>query len=277
MVTFLPTPIGNLQDITLRTLEALRECEVLLCEDTRVSKKLIFLLVERGLLPFKDYQYFAFHTHNQTQFLSQISLEFFSQNIGFLSDAGMPCISDPGVELVRYLQTHNLSYEVLGGISAVTLAVAFSGIVEKEFCFLGFPPHKLKERTQYLANALKNPYPTILYESPHRLLESLELMAQVDKNRQVFLAKELTKKHQQTFQGTLAQIQESLTQHSSKDSALLKGEWVIVVSGAPLDTNENVLTQEMLLSLEIPPKIKAKILAQLKGGNASEYYQLLIK
>lgn len=277
MVTFLPTPIGNLQDITLRTLEALRECEVLLCEDTRVSKKLIFLLVERGLLPFKDYQYFAFHTHNQTQFLSQISLEFFSQNIGFLSDAGMPCISDPGVELVRYLQTHNLSYEVLGGISAVTLAVAFSGIVEKEFCFLGFPPHKLKERTQYLANALKNPYPIILYESPHRLLESLELMAQVDKNRQVFLAKELTKKHQQTFQGTLAQIQESLTQHSSKDSALLKGEWVIVVSGAPLDTNENVLTQEMLLSLEIPPKIKAKILAQLKGGNASEYYQLLIK
>lgn len=277
MVTFLPTPIGNLQDITLRTLEALRECEVLLCEDTRVSKKLIFLLVERGLLPFKDYQYFAFHTHNQTQFLSQISLEFFSQNIGFLSDAGMPCISDPGVELVRYLQTHNLSYEVLGGISAVTLAVAFSGIVEKEFCFLGFPPHKLKERTQYLANALKNPYPTILYESPHRLLESLELMAQVDKNRQVFLAKELTKKHQQTFQGTLAQIQESLTQHSSKDSALLKGEWVIVVSGAPLDTNEHVLTQEMLLSLEIPPKIKAKILAQLKGGNASEYYQLLIK
>lgn len=277
MVTFLPTPIGNLQDITLRTLEALRECEVLLCEDTRVSKKLISLLVERGLLPFKDYQYFAFHTHNQTQFLSQISLEFFSQNIGFLSDAGMPCISDPGVELVRYLQTHNLPYEVLGGISAVTLAVAFSGIVEKEFCFLGFPPHKLKERTQYLANALKNPYPTILYESPHRLLESLELMAQVDKNRQVFLAKELTKKYQQTFQGTLAQIQESLTQHSSKDSALLKGEWVIVVSGAPLDTNENVLTQEMLLSLEIPPKIKAKILAKLKGGNASEYYQLLIK
>ena len=277
MVTFLPTPIGNLQDITLRTLEALRECEVLLCEDTRVSKKLVSLLVERGLLPLKDYQYFAFHTHNQTQFLSQISLEFFSQNIGFLSDAGMPCISDPGVELVRYLQTHNLPYEVLGGISAVTLAVAFSGIVEKEFCFLGFPPHKLQERTQYLANALKNPYPTIFYESPHRLLESLELMAQVDKNRQVFLAKELTKKYQQTFQGTLAQIQESLTQHSSKDSALLKGEWVIVVSGAPLDTNENVLTQEMLLSLEIPPKIKAKILAKLKGGNASEYYQLLIK
>ena len=277
MVTFLPTPIGNLQDITLHTLEVLGQCDVLLCEDTRVSKKLVSLLNTRGLLSPKTYTYHAFHTHNQKEFLEQVPLEFFSQNIGFLSDAGMPCVSDPGVELVRFLQAHNLPYEVLGGISAVTLAVAFSGIVEKEFCFLGFPPHKLKERTQFLANALKNPYPILLYESPHRLVESLELMAQVDKNRQVFLAKELTKKFQQTFQGTLAQIQESLTQHHSKDSALLKGEWVIVVSGAPLDKNENVLTQEMLLNLEIPPKIKAKILAKLKGGNASEYYQLLIK
>ena len=277
MVTFLPTPIGNLQDITLHTLEVLGQCDVLLCEDTRVSKKLVSLLNTRGLLSPKTYTYHAFHTHNQKEFLEQVPLEFFSQNIGFLSDAGMPCVSDPGVELVRFLQAHNLPYEVLGGISAVTLAVAFSGIVEKEFCFLGFPPHKLKERTQFLANALKNPYPILLYESPHRLVESLELMAQVDKNRQVFLAKELTKKFQQTFQGTLAQIQESLTQHHSKDSALLKGEWVIVISGAPLDKNENVLTQEMLLNLEIPPKIKAKILAKLKGGNASEYYQLLIK
>ena len=277
MVTFLPTPIGNLQDITLHTLEVLGQCDVLLCEDTRVSKKLISLLNTRGLLSPKTYTYHAFHTHNQKEFLEQVPLEFFSQNIGFLSDAGMPCVSDPGVELVRFLQAHNLPYEALGGISAVTLVVALSGIVEKEFCFLGFPPHKLKERTQFLANALKNPYPILLYESPHRLVESLELMAQVDKNRQVFLAKELTKKFQQTFQGTLAQIQESLTQHHSKDSALLKGEWVIVVSGAPLDKNENVLTQEMLLNLEIPPKIKAKILAKLKGGNASEYYQLLIK
>lgn len=272
MVTFLPTPIGNLQDITLRTLEILKQCEILLCEDTRVSKKLISLLIEREFLPLKDYQYFAFHTHNQAQFLSQTPLDFFNQNIGFLSDAGMPCVSDPGVELVRFLQTHNLPYEVLGGISAVTLAVAFSGIIEKEFCFLGFPPHKLKERTKFLINALKNPYPIILFESPHRLVESLELMAQIDKMRQMFLAKELTKKYQHTFKGTLTQILESLTQ----DSTLLKGEWVIVIAPTPCELEEKVLTQEMLLSLEIPPKIKAKILAKLKGGNASEYYQLLI-
>ena len=275
MVTFLPTPIGNLQDITLHTLEVLGQCDVLLCEDTRVSKKLISLLNTRGLLSPKTYTYHAFHTHNQKEFLEQVPLEFFNQNIGFLSDAGMPCVSDPGVELVRFLQAHNLPYEALGGISAVTLVVALSGIVEKEFCFLGFPPHKLKERTQFLANAFKNPYPVILYESPHRLEETLELMAQIDSKREIFLAKELTKKHAQTFKSSVGGILKLIS--DSKDSALLKGEWVMVLDGAPLNANESVLTQEMLLSLEIPPKIKAKILAKLKGGSVSEYYDILCK
>lgn len=274
MVTFLPTPIGNLQDITLRTLESLKQCEVLLCEDTRVSKKLILLLRERGLLPAKDYQYFAFHTHNQSQFLDQISLDFFNQPIGFLSDAGMPCISDPGVELVRYLQFHHLPYEVLGGISAVTLAVAFSGIVEKEFTFLGFLPHKTKERLEVLRQAFKSIYPIVFYESTHRLLGTLKLMESIDKTREVFLAKELTKKHQQIFKGTLGQINELL---NKKDSALIKGEWVIVLEQASCRLEEKVLTQEMLLSLEIPPKIKAKILAKLKGGSVSQYYEQLTK
>lgn len=277
MVTFLPTPIGNLQDITLRTIEALKHCEVLLCEDTRVSKRLIALLTERGILSFRDYQYFSFHTHNASQFLSQATEEFFSQKIGFLSDAGMPCISDPGVELVRFLQERSLPYEVLGGISAVTLAVAFSGIIEKEFSFLGFLPHKIKERLESLHRAFESPYPVVFYESTHRLLETLELMTQIDSLRIVFLAKELTKKHQQTFKDTLKQIKESFTQKCRKDSAFLKGEWVIILSPTTDQQEEKVLTQEMVLSLEIPPKIKAKILAKLKGGNASEYYELLTK
>lgn len=277
MVTFLPTPIGNLQDITLRTLETLKQCEVLLCEDTRVSKKLIALLVERGFLPAKDYQYFAFHTHNQSRFLDQVSLDFFDQQIGFLSDAGMPCISDPGVELVRFLQSHHLPYEVLGGISAVTLAVAFSGIVEKEFSFLGFLPHKVKERLESLHKAFKSPYPIVFYESTYRLLETLELMESIDKTREVFLAKELTKKHQQTFKDSLEAILESLRKKGKGNSALLKGEWVIILQHTPCELEEKVLTEEMLLRLEIPPKIKAKILAKLKGGSASEYYEQLAK
>ncbi|MDY2584918.1 16S rRNA (cytidine(1402)-2'-O)-methyltransferase [Helicobacter sp.] len=273
MVTFLPAPIGNLQDITLRTLEILKHCDILLCEDTRMSKKLIALLMERALLSLKDYIYYPFHTHNQESFLAQNSLEFFYQNIGFLSDAGMPCVSDPGVELVRFLQANHIPFEVLGGISAVTLMVALSGIVEKEFSFLGFPPHKAKEKLEFFYAVFKNPYPIILYESPHRLLESLDLMVQVDKNRQVFLAKELTKKYQRTFKGSLESVFNALK--DSNDKALLKGEWAMVVDKTE-KTESYTLSEEALLSLEIPPKFKAKILAKMKGGSVSDYYQSLV-
>lgn len=271
MVTFLPTPIGNLQDITLHTLEALKQCDVLLCEDTRVTKRLIALLIERGLLPHRDYVYYSFHMHNQKSFLTQNSRDFFSQNIGFLSDAGMPCISDPGVELVRYLQDNELPYVVLGGISAVTLVVALSGIVEKEFSFLGFPPHKLQERVQYLTSALKSSYPVVLYESPHRLVETLGLVAQIDRNRKIFLAKELTKKYQETFKGSVESIL-GMLQHVKP----IRGEWVLVVDRAE-KIDGYALSEEMLLALEIPPKIKAKILAKIKGGHASDYYTALMK
>lgn len=271
MVTFLPTPIGNLQDITLHTLEVLEKCEVLLCEDTRVTKKLISLLVERNLLKAKEYQYFSFHTHNEKEFLSKVSLEFFSKNIGFLSDAGMPCISDPGVSLVRFLQENNLEYEVLGGISALTLSVAFSGIVEKEFLFLGFPPHKKKEKLETLMEHLKNPYPIIYYESPHRLLETLEIIENIDNQREIFLAKELTKKYQQTFKGKIREILLDLKK------GVIRGEWVMVIEGSKKNTHENVLTQEMVYSLDIPPKIKAKILSKINNKPASEYYNALCK
>ncbi len=271
MVTFLPTPIGNLQDISLHTLEVLENCEVLLCEDTRVTKKLLLLLMERNLLKSKTYQYFSFHTHNQVEFLQQISLEFFSQNIAFLSDAGMPCISDPGVELVRFLQKNALEYEVVGGISALTLAVAFSGIVEKEFTFLGFPLHKKKERLEGFVESFKSPYPTIYYESPHRLLESLEMMCEIEEGREIFLAKELTKKYQQTYKGTLKEVLGKL------QKSVIKGEWVMVIEGKKGGEKERVLTQEMIYLLDIPPKIKAKILSKLNNKPASKYYNLLCK
>ena len=271
MVTFLPTPIGNLQDITLHTLEVLRESDILLCEDTRVTKSLIQLLIKRSLLPNKDYIYYALHTHNEKKFLKQTPLEFFSQKIAVLTDAGMPCISDPGVTLVRHLQAHNLCFEVVGGISALTLIVALSGIVEKEFTFLGFAPHK--ERKAYFATLLKSPYPVVLYESPRRLINALELMVQYDRTRIVFIAKELTKKYQQTFKGNIQEVLEEL----QCSNQALRGEWAMVIDKSQQELQSPSLTQEALLSLEIPPKIKAKILAKITGGKAGDYYRDLIE
>lgn len=267
MVTFIPTPIGNLEDITLRTLKVLEDCEVLLCEDTRITQKLIELLAQRKLLNPKNYTYIPVHSHNEKAFLQETPLAFWEQKIAYLSDAGMPCISDPGVEIVRFLQKYELPYEVLGGISALTLAVAFSGMVEKEFLFLGFPPHKNKEKTIFIQTYCQQRFPFVLYESPHRLLETLEILAAFDKNRSIFLAKELSKKFQQTFKGEAGAILETLK------SSEIKGEWVMIIEGR--EEENRTLSQEEIYALEIPPKIKAKILAKLHKKSASEFYNAL--
>ncbi|CAM2781589.1 16S rRNA (cytidine(1402)-2'-O)-methyltransferase [Helicobacter burdigaliensis] len=269
MVTFLPTPIGNLEDITLRVLQRLKECEVLLCEDTRITKKLITLLQDRGLLTKKEYIYHALHSHNEEQFLNNVSLEFFNQEIAYLSDAGMPCISDPGAKLILFLQGHNIPYDVYGGISALTLGVAFSGIVEKEFVFLGFPPHKMQEKMEFFRKNLKNEIPFVFYESPYRLLETLELLCKIDKHLQVFLAKELTKKYQTTFFGKITEVFENLSKTN------IKGEWVCVVKAEAKEEHKKSLSEEEIYSLDIPPKIKAKLLSKLQNRATQEIYKEL--
>ena len=267
MLTFLPTPIGNLEDITLRVLEALRNVDILLCEDTRVTKRLIALLIERSLLPHKTYKYFSLHSHNHEEFFSKTDLDFFCQNIAYVSDAGMPCISDPGIELVRFLQKNNLPYDAFGGTTALTLAITLSGMVEKEFIFLGFLAHKIKEKEEFLRKYLSQKIPFILYESPHRLLETLKIVSAINENCEVFLAKELTKKYQRTFKGNIKEILEDIKEKE------IKGEWVIVLQGKE---NENlVLSENEIYMLDIPPKIKAKILAKLHNKPVSDFYNSL--
>ena len=267
MVTFLPTPIGNLEDITLRTLKALQGVDVLLCEDTRVTKKLITLLIERNLLPHKEYQYFSLHSHNHKEFFSNKDLDFFHQNIAYLSDAGMPCISDPGIELVRFLQENHLSFDAFGGVTALTLAITLSAMVKKEFIFLGFLAHKIKEKEECLRKYLSQEIPFVLYESPHRLFETLEIVSKINENYEVFLAKELTKKFQKTFKGNIKTILEDL----KKDE--IKGEWVIILQG--IKKEEKILSEAEVYALDIPPKIKAKILAKMYNQPVSDFYNSL--
>lgn len=269
MVTFLPTPIGNLEDITLRVLQRLKECEVLLCEDTRITKKLITLLQERGLLIKKEFTYYPLHSHNEEEFLENIQLDFFHQEIAYLSDAGMPCISDPGAKLILFLQKHNIAYDVYGGISALTLGVAFSGIVEKEFTFLGFPPHKFQEKIEFFRKRLNGEVPLVFYESPYRLLETMEILCKIDSNLQVFLAKELTKKYQNIFFGKITEICEIL------NKANIKGEWVCIIKAVSKKEEQRSLTQEEIYSMDIPPKIKAKILSKLQDRPTQEIYKEL--
>ncbi len=139
MLTLVPTPIGNIGDMSLRAIEALSEADTLLCEDTRVTKKLIHILKERYQTTFKENQTFiSLHSHNEQAFVEKLEPSFFEQNIVYASDAGMPGVSDPGQALVSYCIKNDVKYDVLPGANAVLTAFVASGFIETQMLFFGF-------------------------------------------------------------------------------------------------------------------------------------------
>lgn len=270
MLYFIPTPIGNLQDISQHALSVLSECEIVFCEDTRVSKTLINLLNERFKANINIKRFIPFHTHNESDILAKTDIAIFSKNVAFLSDAGMPCISDPGIGLVKFAIKNNIEYEVLSGSNAALIALVASGLCEKEFIFLGFLPNTGKERTISIQNALNLAHPCIIYESPKRILALIKSLAELEPNREIFAIKEATKKFESKFFGTANELIAKL------QNANLSGEWCIVVDKSQNLTTEKI-TKDDILSLEISPKIKAKLLAKITGKNIKNIYNELIK
>lgn len=272
MLSLVPTPIGNISDISLRTLEVLSEADTLLCEDTRITKKLLHLLKERHNLLLKDkLQFISVHSHNENDFIQKLSsdeyADFFDKNVVYLSDAGMPGISDPGAFLVQYAIANSLEYDILPGANAVLTAYVASGFAETKMLFFGFLPHKGKERKEELLEALYNGFNTVLYESPHRLLKTLNEIEQEDPNRELFLAKELTKKFQTFYSGTATEIKKELAKE-------IKGEWVIVIKAA--SARHSSLSEHDILELDIPKKQAAKLIAKITGENIKACYNRLL-
>ena len=140
MLTLVPTPIGNLSDISKRAIEALNEADIVFCEDTRVTKKLLSLL-QIDL----NKTFIAMHSHNENEIISKIDVSIFDKNVVYVSDAGMPGISDPGSKLIQFAQENNIKYDVIPGANALLTAFVASGF-EGEFTFFGFLPHKGKDR-----------------------------------------------------------------------------------------------------------------------------------
>ena len=172
MLYLIPTPIGNLSDISSRALEVLQSCEILICEDTRVSKKLLNLLSDKFQISFKISQFYSLHTHNEAEFFAGFDAALLREKAcAYVSDAGMPCISDPGIALVKFAQRSGVPYEVLSGANALLLAAAASGLVEKEFSFLGFLNNDGAQRKAQILNLMQSPYPCVLYESPKRVVK----------------------------------------------------------------------------------------------------------
>lgn len=270
MLTLVPTPIGNLEDISFRSLEALKSAELFLCEDTRVTKKLLTLLSEKYNLTFACTQFQSFHHHNQEKLLATFDITAFKEkNIVYVSDAGMPCISDPGATLVEFCIQNDIAYEVLPGANAILTAYALSGFDYAQFSFFGFLPHKGKERQNAFNKLMMSPFVAIVYESPHRLLKFLEELSVYDENRVIFLAKEITKKFQTTYKGSAKTLFEQL-----KKTAI-KGEWVVVIEPQAQALGE-LITIADIQELQLPPKQKAKLLSKLTGRSVKEIYQEIL-
>lgn len=282
MITLLPTPIGNLGDVSLRMLEVLADSQVVLCEDTRVTKKLITLLQKKLIISnnfpkiFEKKEFYSFHSHNYQEFLKSHQRDFFMQNVVFLSDAGMPCVSDPGASLVSYAQENAIAYDILPGSNACVLAYCMSGNIDDGFVFGGFLPHKQQDRRKCLQDffvaqgSIDKKISIIFYESPHRILDSLEDVAFVDSQCGVFVIKEMTKKNQKYFRACAGEMTKLLRDEN------LQGEWVLVLTPTIQSEHKNLSFGD-IENMDLPPKIKAKLLARISHQDVKSIYETLIK
>ena len=267
MVTFIPTPIGNLEDITYRALTKLQKAQIIFCEDSRVTKRLLSLLSQKFDIKFNIENFIPLHSHNELEVLAKIDKAIFQKEVVYMSDAGMPCISDPGIELVRFCRQNLIKYEILTGANAGLVAIAGSGF-DKEFLFFGFLPHKGKEREMKLNEALFSGYNTILYESPKRVEKLLNEIAEIEPTRLIYAIKEISKLHETSF---LSQAQEL---KNSFKNINLKGEWSIVIKAGIKIRNK--ITLQDITPLNLPKKIKAKLIAKVTGKPIKECYDELI-
>jgi 16S rRNA (cytidine1402-2'-O)-methyltransferase len=216
-----PTPIGNLKDITLRAIDTLKEVDVILAEDTRTSGVLLKHLQLSKTLQ----SYHSFNEHKAIVKLVERMKK--GESFALISDAGTPAISDPGYLLVREVLSAGLEVSCLPGPTAFVPALVASGLPNDRFVFEGFLPHK-KGKKSRIDSLLTEARTMIFYESPHRLLKTLEQLGEAfGQDRQAAVARELTKIHEETVRGTLAELIEYYQTHP------LKGELVLVVAGCP--------------------------------------------
>ena len=260
MLKLVPTPIGNLEDISKRALLALENAEIIFCEDTRVTKKLLNLY-NISL----NKTFISMHSHNEDKVISQLDKNILIQKeCVYVSDAGMPGISDPGAKLVKFCQKENIPYSVIPGANAFLTAYVASGF-EGEFCFIGFLPHKGKERSEKLLKILQNDKISILYESPHRIEKLINELKEAAPEREVFLAKELTKLHETFIKDKVKNINLENT----------KGEWVVIIDKGE-NNNKLELEYNDILQLKLPLKEKSKLLAKISNKSAKEIYNELL-
>lgn len=215
------TPIGNLEDITLRALRTLKEADVIACEDTRTTRKLLSRYgIEKPLL--------SYHEHNETVRAEEIAaLLAEGKSVALVTDAGTPCISDPGYRAVRLASERGFEVLPVPGPSAAIAALSVSGLPTSGFVFLGFPPRTRKALGEFLTRVKDYPETLVFYESPNRAEKTLKVMLDTLGDRNVSLGREITKLYEETIRGRISQVLECVEEKGS-----VKGEVTLIVEGA---------------------------------------------
>nr|WP_314758298.1 16S rRNA (cytidine(1402)-2'-O)-methyltransferase [uncultured Lachnoanaerobaculum sp.] len=218
------TPIGNLSDISMRAIETLKNADIIACEDTRNTIRLLNHFEIKGHLT-------SYHEYNKIDKAYELCEKVKEgKNIAFVSDAGMPAISDPGYELVEIAYKEGLEVTVVPGASAVVSALAISGISSRRFAFEGFLPADKNEKKEILTELSQESRTLILYEAPHRLLKTLKELFEYMGNRNIAIVREITKLHEEVLRGKLAGI---IADYESEKIAI-RGEYVLVIEGKSL-------------------------------------------
>jgi 16S rRNA (cytidine1402-2'-O)-methyltransferase len=257
-----PTPIGNLEDITLRVLSALREADVVACEDTRRTRVLLDRYGVSATLV-------SYHEHNERERSAELVRRMSAgETVALVSDAGMPLVSDPGYVLVRACVAAGLAVEVLPGPSAALAALVASGLAAETWRFVGFLPRKKGD----LAGVFAATETVVAFESPRRLAASLAALAALDGEREVAVCRELTKVHEEVVRGTASELAERYAAGEPK------GEIVLVVAGAPAPEGDLGAALEALRRL-VDAGAKARpaagVVSGLTGVPANALYRAL--
>lgn len=268
------TPIGNLEDITLRALRVLRECDLVIAEDTRRSRQLLaYYNIEK---PFERSLYRGVERERVGYLLEKLKA---GAQIALICDAGTPLISDPGYELVRRAIAENISVIPIPGPTALIAALIVSGFSTERFVFEGVPPKREKPKREFFARLAHEPRTIVLYESPHRVLDTLAVMSELLPERRIALCRELTKVHEEVLRGTAREILELL-----KSRPAIKGEITIVLeSREPLESGESKDTElsvvehvQKLIAEGLTKREAIKRVARLRGLPKREVYNQVI-
>lgn len=264
------TPIGNLDEVSPRTLSIIKEADLIACEDTRVTSKLLnFFSISKPTISLRE--------HNEVSEAENIVLKIKQgTKVVYMSDAGYPCISDPGSKLVKVALENGINVSTISGPNAGLNALVASGIDSDHFYFYGFLSSKDKERKDELKKLATREETIIFYEAPHRISKTLKDMAGILGNRKACLARELTKRHEEYIRMNLEEL-------AQLDSETLIGEMVIIVEGAKLEAKKELSDKELIaiankfIKAGLSAKDAIRETSKITGVNKNRVYDLIHK